>query len=112
MRLKALQNVVLPGFGKLEEGEEFDGSAQLMDLHPHYVGAVEDVELVEAEREYDSLTRSGVINLLGEAAWVQNLIAAGYSTVGALEDAPDEELEAVSGVGPSRVQEIREALDG
>lgn len=116
MRLRATQYVVLPGFGALEEGEEFDGSKELIELHPHYVEAV-DAEVVEpeyeeAEREWETLTRSEVINELGEAEWVQNLIDAGFSTLQALSEASDDELEAVAGVGPARVAEIREVLNG
>lgn len=110
MRLRAKQNVVLPGFGRLEEGDEFDGGKQLIELHPHYVEAV-DPELVEAKREGETLTRSEVINALGDAEWVHSLIDAGFSTLQALSEASDEDLVAVDGVGPARVREIRE-LEG
>lgn len=119
MRLRAKKDVALPGFGWLEEGEEFDGSLQLVEQHPHYVEAVE-AEAVEDEREWETLTRSEVINLLGDNEWVHNLIGAGFSTLGALSEASDEDLQAVEGVGPARVNEIRnkvadrykEQLDG
>lgn len=68
------------------------------------------VEGAEPEEE-QPLTRSEVINALGEHAWVQNLIDAGFASLSALEEASDEELEAVQGVGAARVDDIREALE-
>lgn len=71
------------------------------------------VEVDEAPHpvvEDEDLTRSEVINLLGDHDWVHALIDAGYASISALVEASDEELLEVDGVGPARLEDIQEAL--
>lgn len=40
------------------------------------------------------------------------LVEAGFTTAQSLRDATDEELEAVQGIGPAAVAQLRELLEG
>lgn len=40
-----------------------------------------------------------------------SLFYAGYETVEAVDEAPDEALEAINGIGPATREDIREAVD-
>ncbi len=58
------------------------------------------------EETGEGLTRSEIINMFGEATG-RALLDAGYASFTSLRMASDEELLAISGVGPAKVETIR-----
>jgi NAD-dependent DNA ligase len=59
-----------------------------------------------AEESGDGLTRSEVINLVGESAG-KALIKAGFASLSAIDDADDDELLEIDGVGPATLNKLR-----
>lgn len=57
-------------------------------------------------KDKSGLTRSEVINLVGESAG-KALIKAGFASLSAIDAADDEELLAIDGVGPAALNKLR-----
>jgi hypothetical protein len=64
-------------------------------------------EVVQPEDE--GLTRSEIINLFGEA-FGRMLLEAGYASILSLQLATDEELLSIAGLGPAKLQIIRDEV--
>lgn len=54
--------------------------------------------------------QSGLDSLGLESGVVQKLTEAGFGSIEALQEADDKALEAIKGIGPATVQEIRDRL--
>lgn len=63
-------------------------------------GAAPDAEVDDRER---------IERVVGDAN-AQSLVDAGYDSVAAIQDASDDDLNAVAGIGPATIARLREAF--
>lgn len=85
-----------------EELSKFSGVGAATPIHP----PVTNTEIEEPDGE----TPSGRVRITPDMPGGAALIAGGYTTVGRVRKASDDELSKVSGVGAATVAKIRAAL--